>query len=57
MVTIRDGRDGHPVNAAAREMSLADAQKCIVSNWVECWEKYVVPEYGPQWAAANRHGW
>jgi hypothetical protein len=39
------------------EMSLADAQKCIVSNWVECWEKYVVPEYGPQWAAANRDGW
>jgi hypothetical protein len=39
------------------EMSLADAQKCIASNWVKCWEKYVVPEYGPQWAAANRHGW
>jgi hypothetical protein len=37
-------------------ISLADAQKCISSNWVECWEKYVVPEYGPQWAAANRHG-
>lgn len=21
------------------EMSLADAQKCIASNWVQCWEK------------------
>jgi hypothetical protein len=39
------------------EISLADAQKCIASNWVECWEKYVVPEYGSGWAAANRHGW
>lgn len=39
------------------EMSLADAQKCIASDWVDCWKKYVVPEYGPQWAAANRHGW
>lgn len=36
------------------EMSLADAQKCIASNWVGCWEKYVVPEYGSTWAAANR---
>jgi hypothetical protein len=39
------------------KISLADAQKCIASNWIECWEKYVVPEYGPQWAALNRHGW
>jgi len=39
------------------EMPLADAQKCIESNWVECWEKYVVPGYGPEWAAANRRGW
>jgi hypothetical protein len=39
------------------KLSLTDAQKCISSNWVECWEKYVVPEYGPEWAAANRHGW
>jgi len=38
-------------------MPLADAQKCIESNWVEYWEKYVVPGYGPEWAAANRHGW
>jgi len=41
----------------AGKLSLADAQKCIASNWVECWEKYVVPEYGPRWATANRHGW
>jgi len=41
----------------AGKIPLADAQKCIASNWIECWEKYVVPEYGPQWAAANRHGW
>jgi hypothetical protein len=39
------------------EMSLADAQKCIASDWVTCWEKYVVPEYGPEWAAVNKHGW
>jgi hypothetical protein len=39
------------------EISLDDAQKCIASNWVGCWEKYVVPEYGPEWAAANRRGW
>src|SRR5258708_30047463 len=30
------------------EMRLADAQKCIESNWVECWEKYVVPRYGAE---------
>jgi hypothetical protein len=41
----------------AGKIPLADAQKCIASNWVECWEKYVVPRYGPEWAAANRHGW
>jgi|SRR5208282_2120300 len=40
-----------------KEMQLADAQKCIASDWVKCWEKYVVPKYGPEWAAANRHGW
>jgi|SRR5208282_1562528 len=39
------------------EIVLPDAQKCIASNWVTCWEKYVVPRYGPEWAAANRHGW
>jgi hypothetical protein len=39
------------------EMPLADAQKCIASDWVKCWEKYVVPRYGPEWAARNRHGW
>lgn len=27
----------------AGKMPLADAQKCIASNWVECGEKYVVP--------------
>ena len=35
------------------EMSLTEAQKCIASNWVKSWEKYVVPEYGPEWAAAG----
>jgi hypothetical protein len=29
-------------------MSLADAQKCIASNWLTCWERYVVPLYGPK---------
>ena len=38
-------------------LSLSEAQQCIASQWVECWEKYVVPEYGPQWASENRHGW
>ena len=41
----------------ADHMSLSDAQKCIASNWVDCWEKYAVPGYAAQWAAANRHGW
>lgn len=41
----------------ADKMSLADAQKCIASDWVKCWEEYVVPMYGPAWASANRHGW
>jgi hypothetical protein len=41
----------------AGKMPLADAQRCIESNWVVCWEKYMVPEYGPEWAAANRQGW
>ena len=26
-----------------RETPLADAQKCIESNWVTCWEKYLAP--------------
>ena len=29
------------------KMELADAQRCIASDWVTCWVKYVVPEYGP----------
>ena len=39
------------------KMPLADVQHCIASNWVECWEKHVVPGYGPEWASENRHGW
>jgi hypothetical protein len=39
------------------KMPLVDAQKCVESNWVLCWEKYMVPRYGPEWTAANRHGW
>jgi len=27
-------------------MTLTDAQHCIASNWVACWEKYMLPEYG-----------
>jgi hypothetical protein len=38
-------------------MPLADAQKCIASDWPTCWVTYVVPNYGPQWAEANRRGW
>ena len=38
-------------------ITLADAQKCIVSDWVKCWVTYVVPRYGAEWAAANRRGW
>ena len=41
----------------ASKMSLAEAQKCIASNWIECWEKHVVPGYGAEWASENRHGW
>jgi hypothetical protein len=26
--------------------SLTEAQKCIASNWVDCWKKYVLPGYG-----------
>jgi hypothetical protein len=26
------------------KMALADAQQCIASNWVQCWEKYVERE-------------
>jgi hypothetical protein len=39
------------------KMTLSDAQHCIASNWINCWERYVVPGYGSEWAAANRHGW
>ena len=38
-------------------MALADAQHCIAANWIQCWEQHVVPGYGPEWAATNRHGW
>jgi hypothetical protein len=41
----------------AGKLPLADAQHCIASNWVACWEQHVVPGYGPEWAAENRHGW
>jgi hypothetical protein len=30
------------------EMPLADAQRCIASNWVTCWQKYVAPRYGAE---------
>src|SRR5690348_435761 len=38
-------------------MTLADAQRCIASNWVKCWEKHVVPGYDEQWASEHRQGW
>jgi hypothetical protein len=41
----------------AGKMALSEAQHCIASNWIQCWEKYVVPGYGPEWAALNRRGW
>jgi hypothetical protein len=41
----------------AGKMPLADAQRCIASNWVQCWEQHVVPGYGAEWAAENRQGW
>jgi hypothetical protein len=45
------------VEVCAGKMPLADTQHCIASNWVQCWEQYVVPWYGPEWASENRHGW
>lgn len=39
------------------KLPLTDAQQCIASDWVKCWERYVAPEYGPAWARENRHGW
>lgn len=30
------------------KLSLVAAQKCIAADWVKCWEKYVVPEYGSE---------
>jgi len=38
-------------------LSLADAQKCIATDWPKCWVTYVVPEYGDEWAQQNRRGW
>jgi hypothetical protein len=38
-------------------LTLTDAQHCIASDWVKCWETYVVPRYGAEWASANRKGW
>ncbi len=38
-------------------LSLKEAQQCIASNWIECWKKYMVPEYGSQWSVAYRHNW
>jgi len=36
-------------------MTLADAQHCIASDWVKCWETYyAVPRYGAEWAANRR---
>ena len=31
-----------PVLVRGGKLPLADAQRCIASNWVECWEKQVV---------------
>jgi hypothetical protein len=28
------------------KMTLADAQRCIASDWVACWDKYMLPIYG-----------
>lgn len=27
------------------KVPLADAQRCITSNWVQCWEIHVMPGY------------
>lgn len=35
-------------------MTLSDAQHCVATNWVECWEKYVEPEYGTASEARSR---
>ncbi len=39
----------------AGKLALADAQKCIASDWIRCWLKYVATEHGPEWASVNRH--
>jgi hypothetical protein len=39
------------------KMLLADAQKCIASDWVKCWEMYAPEMYGQEWASTYRHGW
>jgi hypothetical protein len=44
------------VEVRAGKMHLADAQRSIASNVVECWEQHVVPGYGPEWAWENRYG-
>lgn len=41
----------------ARKLSLPDAQKCIASDWIRCWLKYVAPEHRPKWASVHRRGW
>jgi hypothetical protein len=28
------------------KLTLTDAQRCIASHWVTCWEKYMLPVYG-----------
>jgi hypothetical protein len=38
-------------------ITLTDAQKCIATDWVKCWETYSVPRYGAEWAQQNRKGW
>jgi hypothetical protein len=35
-------------------ITLAGAQRCIASNWVACWEKYVAPGYGTSGEANSR---
>jgi hypothetical protein len=38
----------------SEKLTLADAQHCISSRWVHCWQQHVVPEYGTAAASSSR---
>jgi hypothetical protein len=42
---------GRAYHTCAGEMSLANTQHCIASDWIQCWHNMLCPGHGVEWAS------